>query len=212
MTQLSPLSGHYRPPTSNFRAFVHALRDAGVDMSHVSISRSYAVLVGLEAWVKTRRRVKGVGEVLKRSEEAVLRPEDAKGRKEREMDHSKAARREAEVLRSEEEERKKKGWRGRLGRRLSRHVEPIKNGGEKGGDPRAKLPVEAKDLGKQEPRKDEQSKDEKPENEAASEKVAEAEARVEDEDAESAAQPLPSPQDLAAANAIEGSVGSEAKK
>jgi hypothetical protein len=54
LRRLSPLSGHYRPPTKNFRLFVHSLRDEGVDMSRVSISRSYAVLVGLEAYVRTR--------------------------------------------------------------------------------------------------------------------------------------------------------------
>lgn len=58
LRRLSPLSGHYRPPTKNFRAFVHSLKDNGVDMSRVSISRSYAVLVGLEMYVKTRRKVK----------------------------------------------------------------------------------------------------------------------------------------------------------
>lgn len=58
LRRLSPLSGHYRPPTKNFRAFVHSMKDHGVDMSRVSISRSYAVLVGLEVYVKTRRKVK----------------------------------------------------------------------------------------------------------------------------------------------------------
>jgi hypothetical protein len=58
LRRLSPLSGHYRPPTKNFRAFVHSMKDNGVDMSRVSISRSYAVLVGLEMYVKTRRKVK----------------------------------------------------------------------------------------------------------------------------------------------------------
>lgn len=56
--KLSPLSGHYRPTTSSFRAFMHSLKDAGVDMSHVSISRSYAVLLGLETYLKTRRKGK----------------------------------------------------------------------------------------------------------------------------------------------------------
>ncbi|KFY27606.1 hypothetical protein V493_03400, partial [Pseudogymnoascus sp. VKM F-4281 (FW-2241)] len=60
LDQLSPLSGHYRPPVSSFRAFMHALREGGVDMSHVSVSRSYAVLVGLEAYVKTRKKGKKV--------------------------------------------------------------------------------------------------------------------------------------------------------
>jgi hypothetical protein len=43
---------------ANFRAFVHSLKDAGADMSNVSISRSYAVLIGLEAYVRTRKRGK----------------------------------------------------------------------------------------------------------------------------------------------------------
>lgn len=57
---LSPLSGHYRPPAANFRAFVHALKNNGVDMSHISISRSYAVLVGIEGYMKFKQKKKDV--------------------------------------------------------------------------------------------------------------------------------------------------------
>lgn len=63
LTSLSPLSGHYRPPASNFRAFVRSLREAGADMSRVSVSKSYAVLVGLEAYARVRGKA---GEVLGR--------------------------------------------------------------------------------------------------------------------------------------------------
>ncbi len=56
LAALSPLSGHYRPPVSNFRAFVQSLREAGVDMRHVAISKAYVLLAGLEAYTKTRRR------------------------------------------------------------------------------------------------------------------------------------------------------------
>lgn len=38
-------------PAKNFQQFVHRLRDDGVDLSRVSISRSYAVLVGLEGYL-----------------------------------------------------------------------------------------------------------------------------------------------------------------
>ncbi|CAK7229484.1 hypothetical protein SCUCBS95973_007238 [Sporothrix curviconia] len=55
---LSPLSGHYRPPVSNFRAFLQSLREAGADMKHLSISKAYVVLVGLEAYMRTRQRGK----------------------------------------------------------------------------------------------------------------------------------------------------------
>jgi hypothetical protein len=56
LTSLSPLSGHYRPPASNFRAFFKSLKEAGVDMGRVSVSKSYAVLVGLEMYVKVRKK------------------------------------------------------------------------------------------------------------------------------------------------------------
>ncbi|KAK4031203.1 hypothetical protein C8A01DRAFT_42316 [Parachaetomium inaequale] len=56
LTSLSPLSGHYRPPASNFRAFVRSLKEAGVDMGRVSVSKSYAVLVGLEMYIKVRKK------------------------------------------------------------------------------------------------------------------------------------------------------------
>ena len=103
LDKLSPLSGHYRPPVASFRAFVHALKEAGVDMAHVSISRSYMVLVGLEAYVKSRRRVKRFGKKLSRGKEKVVHPEQAKMREEAMKDKSKSAAREREVLRQEEE-------------------------------------------------------------------------------------------------------------
>ncbi|KAF4538442.1 IQ motif EF-hand binding site [Lasiodiplodia theobromae] len=110
LRRLSPLSGHYRPPTSNFRAFVHSLRDAGVDMSRVSISRSYAILVGLEAYVKTRRKLKHGAEHASNGKERVLHPEELAKRKEQEKDKSKSAERERQILAeasAKEEERKR---------------------------------------------------------------------------------------------------------
>ena len=56
LSNLSPLSGHYRPPAANFRAFVKSLKEAGVDMGRVSVSKSYAVLVGLEAYMKVKKK------------------------------------------------------------------------------------------------------------------------------------------------------------
>ncbi|KAL1907195.1 hypothetical protein Sste5344_006977 [Sporothrix stenoceras] len=58
LVALSPLSGHYRPPVSNFRSFVTALREEGCDMRHVAVSKAYVVLVGLEAYMRTRKRGK----------------------------------------------------------------------------------------------------------------------------------------------------------
>ncbi|MCJ1430380.1 hypothetical protein MMC29_008298 [Sticta canariensis] len=58
---VQPRSGHYRPPSSNFRAFMRTLEDRGVDMSSMTVSKSYAVLLGLEGYAKTRKKLKDVG-------------------------------------------------------------------------------------------------------------------------------------------------------
>ncbi|KAM3467131.1 hypothetical protein MY5147_008889 [Beauveria neobassiana] len=58
LQSLSPLSGHYRPPSSNFRAFLQSLKAENVDMGHLTVSKSYAVLVGLETYVKTTKKSK----------------------------------------------------------------------------------------------------------------------------------------------------------
>lgn len=123
LRRLSPLSGHYRPPTKNFRAFVHSLKDNGVDMSRVSISRSYAVLVGLEAYVKTRKRIKhGVGHI-KDAETKIVHPEEYEKKKEEQKDKSKSAEKERRVLAQkaakEEVEKKEKSWTRRIWRRFS---------------------------------------------------------------------------------------------
>ncbi len=106
LDKLSPLSGHYRPHTSHFRAFVQSLKEAGADMSHVSISRSYAILVGLEAYVKTRRRGKRLVKALIHGRDMLLSPEQLKQREERELDKRESAERErriAEMQREDEE-------------------------------------------------------------------------------------------------------------
>ena len=122
LRRLNPLSGHYRPPTSNFRAFVHALQDEGVDMSRVSISRSYAILVGLEAYVKTRKKVKkGLSKVEEKKDE-ILYPEEVAIQREKARDKTKSAERERRVLeekrKMEEEERRKRSWSVKLMSRL----------------------------------------------------------------------------------------------
>lgn len=100
--RLSPLSGHYRPPTKNFRNFVHSMRDQGVDMSRVSISRSYAVLVGLEAYVKTRKKIKhGIGNVT-HEKDKVLHPEEVRKKAEEDKDKSESAKMERKVIDAEQ--------------------------------------------------------------------------------------------------------------
>ncbi|KAI9842277.1 MAG: hypothetical protein M1837_007346 [Sclerophora amabilis] len=98
LRSLSPLSGHYRPPTRNFRAFVHSLKDAGADTSRVSISKSYAVLVGLETYVRTRKKIKHAGERVNHTADKVIRPELVAKRDEEGKDKSQSAEKERQVL------------------------------------------------------------------------------------------------------------------
>ncbi|KAJ4165172.1 hypothetical protein LMH87_006817 [Akanthomyces muscarius] len=69
LQSLSPLSGHYRPPSSNFRAFLQSLKVEGVDMGHLTISKSYAVLLGLETYIKTTKKSKSFVEKLLRTKD-----------------------------------------------------------------------------------------------------------------------------------------------
>ncbi|KAI8939875.1 hypothetical protein NX059_003608 [Plenodomus lindquistii] len=124
LRRLSPLSGHYRPPTKNFRAFVHSMKENGVDMSRVSISRSYAVLVGLEAYVKTRRKVKhGIGHT-KDMETRIVHPEEHERKIEEQKDKSESAQRERQILTEEAQrqdvEKKERSLPRRIWKRFSR--------------------------------------------------------------------------------------------
>ena len=102
---LSPLSGHYRPPAASFRHFISSLKERNTDMSRVSISKSYAVLVGLEAYLGTKKQAKAVGEGVKLGVEKVVHPEQAKARKEKEKDTSQSAKLEEAKLRELQESR-----------------------------------------------------------------------------------------------------------
>lgn len=122
LSSLSPLSGHYRPPASNFRAFVHSLEDEGVDMSHVSISRSYAVLVGLEAYVKTRRKAKEVLRRVSVKKVEVFRPEEARRREEEAWDKSQSAALERRVLELERQREERRREEEKVGGRVLRKL------------------------------------------------------------------------------------------
>ncbi|KAF4967595.1 hypothetical protein FSARC_4892 [Fusarium sarcochroum] len=105
LSSLSPLSGHYRPPASNFRAFVHSLRQSEVDMSHVSISKSYVVLIGLETYLKTKRKGKDFAQRVGHRKDKIIAPEEAARREEEAKDKSESAAKEREVLQREEAEK-----------------------------------------------------------------------------------------------------------
>lgn len=101
LRRLSPLSGHYAPPARNFKGFVDSLKDAGADMSRVSISRSYAVLVGLETYLGAKRNIKKGEQRVK----DMINPEEKKKREEAERDKSKSAAKERAVLEAQARER-----------------------------------------------------------------------------------------------------------
>ncbi|KAG7139112.1 IQ domain-containing protein IQM5 like [Verticillium longisporum] len=146
---LSPLSGHYRPPTSNFRAFIRSLRESRVDVSHVSISKSlresrvdvshvsisksYAVLVGLETYVRTRKKGKHVLQKMSLKKDKLVAPEAVARREEEERDKSESAAREREILEAEaareQQEREEKSATVKLMRKL--HIAPTDDDDDK---------------------------------------------------------------------------------
>ncbi|KAJ5123804.1 uncharacterized protein N7515_007629 [Penicillium bovifimosum] len=67
LRSLAPLSGHYRPSTANFRAFHHSLQQQGVDMSRVSMSKSYIMLAGVEGYTKAKRKARALHEKVNES-------------------------------------------------------------------------------------------------------------------------------------------------
>jgi len=107
--QSSTISYTYCCAVANFRAFVQSLKDAGVDMSHVSISHSYAVLVGLEAYAKSRQRGKKIVQKLIHGRDKLLSPDVVARREQEQWDESECAAREHRFLelkqKAEEEER-----------------------------------------------------------------------------------------------------------
>ena len=105
LTSLSPLSGHYRPPAANFRAFLKSLKSEGVDMRRLTVSKSYAVLVGLETYVNTHKKSKHFVERLLRQQKKVVAPEKAKKEDEATKDQSQSAQKEREVLEAEQQQR-----------------------------------------------------------------------------------------------------------
>jgi len=72
---------------------------------HVGLSLSYAVLVGLEAYVKTRKKIKDGVHHMVHGKDKVLHPEEVKKQKEMEQDHSESAEGERRVLALEKEQK-----------------------------------------------------------------------------------------------------------
>jgi len=114
LRKLSPLSGHYAPPVKNFREFLKSLKEAGADLSRLNTSRSYAVLLGLEAYIGTKKQIKGAGQ----SVQDVFDQDGKRAREEAAMDKSKSAQREREILQQQKDERRKNSLTYRMKSKL----------------------------------------------------------------------------------------------
>lgn len=91
-------------------------------MSRVSISRSYAVLVGLETYVRTRKTIKKGIQHMSLHKDKAIHPEEFKRREEETRDMSKSAQKEREILaekaKAEEERRREVSWTNKAARKL----------------------------------------------------------------------------------------------
>ena len=87
-------------------------------MSHVSISRSYAVLVGLEAYVKTRRRGKQLFQKLLYHRDKLLSPVEVAEKEEAERDKSESAAKEKKFLEEKEAQREAESTTTKLKEKL----------------------------------------------------------------------------------------------
>jgi hypothetical protein len=67
-------------------------------MSRVSISKSYAVLVGMEGYTRTKRKVKNIEQRLEHDKDKILHPEKVKQQDEQLKDKSESAEKERQYL------------------------------------------------------------------------------------------------------------------
>lgn len=112
--KLSPLSGHYAPPVRNFREFLKNLRSEGADLSRLNVSRSYAVILGLEGYLTVKQRAKS----FKQGAKDMVDPEEKKKRLDAEKDKSKSAEREREILARQQKEQRSRSTSYRLAKRI----------------------------------------------------------------------------------------------
>ena len=84
-------------------------------MSRVSISKSYAVLLGLEGYMKTKKHLHDNMVMMEHKAEEIFHPEQAQQRLEKEKDKSESARKEREFLAKEEAKRREQRgtWRSK---------------------------------------------------------------------------------------------------
>jgi hypothetical protein len=127
LRKLSPLSGHYAPPLKNFEEFLKSLKEHGADLSRLNVSRSYAVLLGLDAYLGAKRHAKGMEQGFK----DVVNPTAKKEREEKEMDKSKSAAREREVLAEQAQQRRRRTLSYRFRKKLGLEKDDVGSGASK---------------------------------------------------------------------------------
>lgn len=88
-------------------------------MTHVSISRSYAVLVGLEGYLGAKRGVKKGEQRVKDA----LNPEEAKKREEEQRDKSNSAQKEKEFLEAQAAEQQAERRRQSVAARMVKKLQ-----------------------------------------------------------------------------------------
>lgn len=76
---------------------MRTLEDRGVDMSSMTVSKSYAVLLGLEGYAKTRKKLKDVGKFFGKGKDDGELGGVRSGRKEPKKEDRKGARTSGDV-------------------------------------------------------------------------------------------------------------------
>jgi len=100
-------------------------------MSHVSISRSYAVLAGLEGYIKATSKVRSAAQAAKQEMDRLLHADKVQQEKEAKMGKSQSAKLERQHLAAVKAEQEKVGRSKKsIDARLSRVVGRFKGGKE----------------------------------------------------------------------------------
>ncbi len=128
-------SGHYRPRAENFKSFMQVLRDEGIDMSRVSIPKSYAILVGMERYTRAMKKVESAGDKVKYEKDKLLHPERAKQEEETRKDKSQSAEKERQYLEKLKLEEAQKGEGDKSSGRISKIFGRFRGKKESEGEP-----------------------------------------------------------------------------
>jgi hypothetical protein len=104
-------------------------------MSRVSISRSYAVLAGLESYTKATGKIKSAEQKAKHTKDKLLHPDKVRQEEEAKRDKSQSAEKERqylEALKAEQEKSRKSGKS--LSSHFSKMFDPFKGKKDVGGE------------------------------------------------------------------------------